>query len=1194
MQFTTRWRQCLLSLLLLGQLPLSLAAVSLPFNLVPAFITLPPMTLAPAERQWLAQHRTLKVGISIDDYQPIDITRDHNRYQGISADYLSLVGARLGVPMQVMGFAERAQAVEALRSGAIDILTSANGYERDVPGLAFTPDYMPDRSVVVVRTDDVLQDDLKDKKVVLLDGYANVKNVHAAYPQSHIMLAPNLYSGLEALAQGDVDAFIGNEVIVRAYKSLRPYLGMQIKEQSRLAPIGFAFATRQADPLLGRMMDRALHSIDDSVRREILARWTTGLGVDVDGERIPLTAAEQAWMLRHPQVVVAAQQYSPYVFKDKDGRWVGMNIDLLNRLSRMTGVQFVLEEVFSTAQTLELLETHGADMSTTLVENTERRRFLDFSHGFGGAGWVFVERVDASPVINLSHLSGKVLALPARHVLEAYIRRQYPEIRLRLVPNYIEARALVARGDADATIQSEVEVQSYPTDELRVGRSVDGKWSSDSLAVRKDHPELLSILNKALEALPVAELSALRLRWMGAVAVPVPAWQRVPSWAYWTVATALLLVLMSLVWNSRLKRQIRQRVEAERRLNDQLAFKRALLDGIPNPVFVRDLAGRLVTCNKSYEQQMSTRLELIRGLTLPQSAVLPDTTAWRLHIGHMEQLATQQSLFVDRQLEFNGGIAHVYQWTVPFYDAKGQLQGLLGGWVDINERKVLETQLMDARRAADAANYAKSAFVSNLSHEIRTPMTAIIGLLELEQERALASGAPVSEALQVAHRSARELIALMGDSLDLAKIEAGHLQLAPQTTDLKGFFEGIQRLFEATAQKKGLHLTLAFDPQAQGFYWFDPLRLRQVMHNLLGNALKFTQHGEVRLRVACQVDGDGHEYLHLCVEDTGPGISVEQQARVFKPFIQGSPLTAAEHGGTGLGLSICQQLVDLMGGEITLHSALGEGTTVCIDLRLDRVGSDDLPAPAAAVPVQAPGRALSVLIVDDLPANRLVLAQQLQFLGHQVVALNSAEAALQRWRSEAFDVLVTDCHMPGMSGYALAEAIRQIEAQEQRPRCALVGCTADAQEDEGQRGRQAGMDVLLVKPVTLEQWTQVLARVTAVPAFDLQALRKMTQADGPILQSMLQELANNLEHEHRLLGSAMAERDLAQLRASLHRLKGICCLVDALPLAKACIALETSAREHRDDELAQHWQTLSATMGVLQQEIRPYLQAQEQ
>ena len=127
-RFTIRWHQCLLSMLLLGHLPASLAAVSLPFNLVPAFIALSPMTLAPAEQQWLARHRTLKVGISIDDYQPIDITRDRNRYQGISADYLSLVGARLGVPMQVMGFAERAQAVEALRAGSIDILTSANGY----------------------------------------------------------------------------------------------------------------------------------------------------------------------------------------------------------------------------------------------------------------------------------------------------------------------------------------------------------------------------------------------------------------------------------------------------------------------------------------------------------------------------------------------------------------------------------------------------------------------------------------------------------------------------------------------------------------------------------------------------------------------------------------------------------------------------------------------------------------------------------------------------------------------------------------------------------------------------------------------------------------------------------------------------------------------------------------------------------
>lgn len=1187
MHVLIQWIARLVCALLLAQVPASLAAVSLPFKLVPAFIALEPLPLTLAEQRWLGAHRTLKVGISIDDYQPIDITRDRNRYQGISADYLSLVGARLAVPMQVLGFAERAQAVEALRNGTIDILTSANGYERDVPGLQFTQDYMPDRSVVVLRRDDRQSDDLAGKKVVLLDGYANVRNVHAAYPDSHVMLAPNLYSGLEALTQGDVDAFIGNEVIVRAYKSLRPHLGLQIKEQSRLAPIGFAFATRQADPLLGAMLNRALASIEESVQREILARWTTGLGVDT-GERIDLSASEQAWVREHPQVVVVAQQMSPYVFKDKDGHWVGLNVDLLNRISRMTGVQFVFEEVHSTAQTLEWLETGRAQMNTTLAANQERNALLNFSHGFGGSGWVFVERADATPLTGLKQLDGKVLALPARHVLESYIRQAHPNIKLRLVGNYTQARELVRRGEATATVQTEVEVQSYAEDGLRVGRSVDGQWSSNCLSVRKDLPELLSILNKALEALPVAELSALRLRWIGAVVVPPPAWQRVPTWAYWTVAMALLLVLVSLVWNARLKRQIRQRLEAEQRLNDQLAFKRALLDGMPNPLFVRDLNGRLVTCNKSYEQQLATRLEQIQGLTLMQSAVMPEATAARLHAGHMQQLATQQSLFVDRQLELNGGSCHVYQWTVPFYDAQGGLQGLLGGWIDITERKVLEHQLMDARQAADEANYAKSAFLSTLSHEIRTPLTAIIGLLELEQARSVAAGTPGSDALQVAHRSAQELIALIGDSLDLARIEAGHLQLAPQTVELKGFFEGIQRLFEPTAQKKGLHLTLAFDPAAQGYYWFDPLRLRQVMHNLLGNALKFTEQGGVHLSVTRQRDEADAHCLHLCVRDSGPGISVEQQSRVFKPFIQAAALTAAQHGGSGLGLSICQQLVTLMGGSIRLDSVVGEGTVVCIDLRLGRVGTDDVPVlPVATLP--SAGRSLTVLVVDDLAANRLVLAQQLQFLGHQVVALESAEAALHHWREQRFDVLVTDCQMPGMSGYALSEAVRRIDAQEQRPRCAVIGCTANALQDEKQRCIDAGMDELLVKPVTLEHWTRVLARVAPQRSFDIQTLRTMTQADGPVLHSMLQELAKSLDREHDVLAAALAEQDIARLNAALHRLKGICSLVDALPLAKACVALELCAREQRGADLEAPWLKVSEVLRVFRRDLQPYL-----
>lgn len=1142
---------------LLCALPAS-AAKNLPFKLVPAFVDLEPLVLAPAERQWLAAHPTLRVGIAIDDYQPIDITRDRNRYQGISADYLGLVGERLGVSMEVLGFSEREQAVEALRNGTIDVLTSANGYERGVPGLRFTSDYMPDKAVVVVRGDEPeLSDDLAGKRLVLLDGYANSAQVHAAYPDSQIMLSPNLYSGLEALNQGDTDAFIGNEIIVRAYKALRPYLAVQIHEQSRLPPTGFAFATVDSNPQLAQLLERALQSIDESLRREIQARWTTGLGT-TSGEHIELSAEEQAWILQHPHVLVASQPYPPHVFKDKEGRWVGLNIDLLNRIARMTGLHFVHKQSASTAQTLQLLESGQAQMNTTLTDSEDRRLFLNFSHAFGGAAWVFVVRPEDRRLGSLKQMSGEVLALPARHTLESYIRRNYPDIRVRSVANYEEARALVKRGEALATIQNEIQVQALDLayEGLRAGRSVEGTWSADEFAVRKDQPELLSILNKALEALPVAELSAIRLKWLGSTPVPMPVWQRVPAWVYWAICTALLFGLLSLAWSSRLKRQIQQRLQAEQLLNDQLAFKRALFDGMPNPVFVRDLEGRLITCNKSYEQQLGTRLEQIQGRKLIELDLLPAATARQLHNEIMQLLAGEQSVFADRQVETRNGSIHAYQWTVPFYSAQGQLQGLLGGWIDISERKRLENQLVQARQAADQANAAKSAFLSTMSHEIRTPMTAIIGLLELEKEQARVRGAPFSEALRVAYQSAQELVSLMGDSLDLAKIEAGYMQLAPQATALRPFFESIRQLFEASARSRGVQLQLVFSEEAGGRYLFDPLRLRQVMHNLLSNALKFTSEGRVRITVERQ---DAPTGLRISVADTGAGISPEQQEKLFTPFVQANRTISQAYGGTGLGLSICRQLIELMGGRIHLHSALGAGTVVTLELDPERL-DEDLAHSGAAAPERPPSRSIDVLVVDDLSANRMVLSQQLMFLGHRVVACDNAREALECWRNGAFDLVITDCQMPGMSGYALTEAIRRVEAEQGRSPCPVIGCTANAFEDERERCERAGMNQLLVKPMTLDQLAQTLARFLPPPSFDIQTLRTMTQADEQVLERMLQELLRNLAQERQALETALQEQDPGRLGATLHRLKGVCCLIDALPLARACIELEAQVK----------------------------------
>ncbi|EJM07893.1 MULTISPECIES: transporter substrate-binding domain-containing protein [unclassified Pseudomonas] len=404
---------------------------------------------------------------------------------------------------------------------------------------------------------------------------------------------------------------------------------------------------------------------------------------------IELAPHERQWIRDNPKVTVTSVQYPLYLFQDEHGQWSGLNNDVLKRITAMTGLQFEHQESFSTDHMLERLESAAADISTTLAMSEERKVFLDYSHAFGGAGWVFVGRADAPRLESFEQLSKRVLVLPARHALEDMIRRDFPSIEIRSVKTYAEARALVESGEAYATIENEIGAQLYPLGLLKVGGLVEGKWEADNLAVRKGMPVLLSILNKALEAFPAAELRAIRLKWLEGIApAPVPSvWQQMLEWGCWGMVGLGVFGLLSLIWNRRLAAVIKLRRAAEKDLGDQLAFQHALIDSMPDPVFVRDLQGRLIMCNRSYEEALSVRLDQVLGRLLIEVNALPEATALMLHDEFMVQLRTRKSRFSKRRLQFKSGPREVYQWTVPFYSADGKLRGLLGGWTDITQRR---------------------------------------------------------------------------------------------------------------------------------------------------------------------------------------------------------------------------------------------------------------------------------------------------------------------------------------------------------------------------------------------------------------------------------------------------------------------------------------------------------------------------
>ena len=370
---------------------------------------------------------------------------------------------------------------------------------------------------------------------------------------------------------------------------------------------------------------------------------------------------------------------------------------------------------------------------------------------------------------------------------------------------------------------------------------------------------------------------------------------------------------------------------------------------------------------------------------------------------------------------------------------------------------------------AEAASRAKSDFLATLSHEIRTPLNGILGMSE-----AMAAGTlddAQRERLEVVRQCGQALLAQVSDVLDLAKIEAGKLRLEEIEFDLGLLVDGAAGAFAVLAKAKGLAFRVEIDA-ARGVYRGDPTRLRQVLYNLFSNALKFTETGAITIEA--QPTGGG---MRFSVRDSGIGMTAEVAAGLFEKFGQGEASIARRFGGTGLGLAICRELVAMMGGQISVASAPGEGACFAFDLPLVRVATPTAGRPIAAAHDGADLAALRVLAADDNPINRLVLQTLLAQSGLHLEVVEDGRAALEAWRAGAFDVILMDVRMPGMDGVEATRAIRRAEAAQGRPRTPIIALTADVMSHQLAEFTAAGMDAHVAKPVETARLFEAIERV---------------------------------------------------------------------------------------------------------------------
>jgi PAS domain S-box-containing protein len=475
--------------------------------------------------------------------------------------------------------------------------------------------------------------------------------------------------------------------------------------------------------------------------------------------------------------------------------------------------------------------------------------------------------------------------------------------------------------------------------------------------------------------------------------------------------------------------------------------------------------------------------------------------------------------------------------------AGGRLEGFLEVISDVREQRRAREEMMRARDLALSAAEAKSRFVANVSHEIRTPMNAILGLSGLLVDES--SDPRQREQLETVRGAADALLALINDLLDFSKMEAGKMRLEEQDFDPREVVARAVELFAARARGKGLALSVEAAPDLPAALRGDPGRLRQILLNLVGNAVKFTEKGSVRVFLAAAPDG-----MRVEVIDTGIGIPAESFSRLFQSFSQVDGSTTRRYEGTGLGLAISRQLVELMRGRIGAVSEPGRGSTFWFEVPLTRGRPPAREEDAASVPAGS-GRRLRVLVVEDNSVNQKVLLMLLRRLGHAAEAVAGGREALETLAAIRYDVVLMDCQMPDMDGYETTRELRRRQAPGV-PRTPVVALTANALPEDRRRCFEAGMDDFLAKPVRIEDISRVLMERVRAP-LDPAAVGRFRELVGE--QSFVEVRLEFLRSAGELIG-AMAEADrrddAAGVARAAHTLKGASASIGADGLEALC------------------------------------------
>ncbi|MFA0233655.1 transporter substrate-binding domain-containing protein [Vibrio sp. 10N.222.55.C7] len=929
-------------------------------------------------------------------------------------------------------------------------------------------------------------------------------------------------------------------------------------------------------------------SFGDAAKRYIADVYQAS---NLTGEILNLSQKERAWIKDNPDVRIGIDPNSlPYEAVSNTGEYIGMIDDYLTLIEQKTGLSIQHVDVANWSETRSLVDHHEVELVSAAQENRSLGDNVKAAKSLFSSRLAIASRRDVSSLV-LEEADGWKIGILKNAANTNAILYKYPNVEWVEVESTADGLNRLDDKTLDGMVDT-VDVLNYLIDSFgHRGVGIIGRldfFLSPTLHVIKSEPLLLSIVNKAIGSISAEEHQKISAKWAAPKAI-----ERVDYQLVYTISVfSLVILLLIIFWNRKLAKQISIAKEATEALEKAQNQLYNMLNSSP------------IAASVVFEEEVRYANDTAKRLFGVEDQALSSIDVAAIH----DSLSVRDG--VHEELDLNGkvenrelvlrksdGTRFVALVSYYLFEIDGEVATLFWAF-DISEMKRLNEQLEEEKQRADLASQAKSEFLANMSHEIRTPMNAIIGLSYLAIGEI--SNPVARNYIEKVHRSGHSLLGIINDILDFSKIEAGQLVIDNVPFDPVTTFKDVIELMESKAAEKQLNLSMVIDPELDTPLQGDPLRLFQVILNLVGNAIKFTEQGSVALTVEHVDSNDSSLTMRVSVMDTGIGILDENRHKLFEAFSQADTTTTRRFGGTGLGLNISQKLVHAMGSQITVESVYGQGSEFSFVLTLPRSSSDalaDFKAQELQLDYQIEFKGQRVLLVEDNELNQdLALAFFSRSKLNADLAENGKEA-LELAKNNDYEIIFMDLQMPIMDGFEATRLIREFDID-----VPIIAMSANVFADAKQRARASGITDFLDKPIVIDKAMSLITRyivpevlvegrapsdtssdtILASDSDNSSELHSDPQIEPPVFsQSRFEQLTyHDVKLQAKMLdrfcqGSPdimsdafdnLVQGDWETLERNLHTLKSMAASIGGLRLAELLSDLESKAHNKACDE----------------------------